>query len=311
MKAKTRYLFYPLLTVLLFLLAFPLPVLAAANGTIILKSGQEYRNVTFKIDHYYKVVTIFITDAMIDVSFNEIDSIIDNEGMDVTNDLLKRLHKEKKRSRETWRSKTDPVIKKARTKLWNTGIRFASNFSLPADDYYEGIGEGIGFEGDIIVAVTNNVALRFSVSKSGMQFEDPKSSFSPHPDTLVTAEYGINAVRYYFSAEYYHRPDRKTPGRSIYYFYSGLGAINHKLSFDATMYVKSTRELFIASDRASETKFATTCGAGMIQLLSKNIGIDLGVAFDMIWVRSHYNDYSYIGVSGYIFDMKLGVIALL
>ena len=90
MKSTVTRLLYPSLILLFILMTWTGTVHGAVSGTIILKSGERYEKITFMVDYYRKVVTVYVADTKTDVRFDQIDSIIDKDGMNVTDALLRR-----------------------------------------------------------------------------------------------------------------------------------------------------------------------------------------------------------------------------
>jgi hypothetical protein len=283
----------------------------SAEATFILTDGRQFDSIPFKVDHVYKVVTLMTDSVATNVSFDKIQAIIDINGMDVTNEVLRRQHKAMPESNETWLSESDEVVRESRKRLWNFGMRLGGNFSSPFGDYYNGTTSGIGFEGDFRFALSANAAIRLRISKSGMEFEDVEELLIAPPETLVIKLH-VNAWRYFIAGEYFHRPDRMTPGRSIFFVYSGAGAIVHNLSADATLRSNGIiSEGMTTTD--TETKFLLTIGGGMVQLFSKNFGFELSGELDIVFVGSNKdaNDFGTSSIQyAYLFDIKLGLVAL-
>ena len=211
-----------------------------------------------------------------------------------------------------WRSETDKVYSEASKKLWNVGFRIGANFSVPLGDYYEGIEAGVGYEGDFMVAVTNNIALRATVSKAGLKWKYQFGYYSLDPNyEFIEQDFSLSVIRYLFAVQYYNRIDRETPGRSIWYAVTGLGATVHKSTYKGKLRNTVTLETVPLEEVYSETKFTVNAGFGIIYLMSKNFGIDAGINFDMLYIGSvEDNGNKRLQTAG-ILDFKVALITLL
>lgn len=258
---------------------------AEQTGTIITRSGEEYRNVSFEVNYNYRVVTVQIEGKQRSIGFDRIRAIYDSGGNDITEATLK---------------KTDRGMryKKPKTKPWNIGINPTANFSLPIGSYYgdfyynrqviEGVSPGIGFGGNLFVALTPTIDLRATVTKAGMH----------EPDSWGTLSFSV--WRYFLSVQYHKKMKEIVPGQSIYYAYSGLGVVDHKF--------KNT----VTNQSSSNTKFAVRGGAGAIIPLTKYFGIDLGVDLDLVFVGSYIDEAGFKHLqNALIFDVKAGLVVFL
>ncbi|MCK4410471.1 MAG: hypothetical protein KAW67_10310, partial [Candidatus Eisenbacteria sp.] len=173
---------------------------------------------------------------------------------------------------------------------WRVAVRAAGNFSIPFGDYYEGVASGVGFEGDLLFAVTTELGVRLSVSKSGMQWEEGAIEFiSDDPDvTILSQSFGLSAVRFTASCMGYWPLDKEQQraDRSMLYAYGGLGVIQHELTADITLREESTGSTFSLNSEDTQSYFLLTCGAGVIKSLSSRFGADLSVNLDQVWVDS-------------------------
>ena len=94
--------------------------------------------------------------------------------------------------------------------------------------------------------------------------------------SLIKKKFSLSTVRYAVEIEYFNRPDRETPGATIWYMHSGLGLISHKFDIDILGRHFMSGEIFDFSSNYSETKFFQTLGGGVIQMLEGEIGLDIG-----------------------------------
>ena len=64
------------------------------KGTIITKSGQKYEAVLYKVDSYYKLITVILgEEKKKNISFTQIEAIIREDGTDITAEVLKGYYK--------------------------------------------------------------------------------------------------------------------------------------------------------------------------------------------------------------------------
>ncbi len=282
------------------------------NCTVVTKSGERYEDVTATVNHQYKTVAIQLEDSKKNISFTQIETILDAQGNNITPELLDGHYSPKK---EEWRSERDEFVKASKKKLWNLGLRLGINYSFPVGTYYEGMNSGIGFEGDFLIAVNHYIAIRGIVSKSGMKWDDNYGLISLDPGvTIIDQDWTMNAMRYVLAGQYYNRPKKNSGGKTIWYAYSGLGVISHKLTGDLSVRDNSDNSIENISESDTQTKFVTTFGGGAIFLTSNNFGIDLSACMDVVYIGSDPNQDSY-GLYGnvqtaLILDIKLALIML-
>jgi hypothetical protein len=212
-----------------------------------------------------------------------------------------------------WRSKSDRVYREAAQKFWNVGIRAAGNFSIPTGDWYEGVRAGVGFEGDILIAITHYIALRATVSRSGLHVND-YFYFVPVPEgfSLLSQKSELAVTRYFISAEYYYRINREQNGPWVVGAWTGLGAAQHSMHWEGLM-EDAYGDVYQGVSDKSETKFATTMGADAFLLVSKNVALNAGAGIDIVSVGQTGRDYGWYynnTVYAYIFDLKFGVVVL-
>ena len=137
--------------------------LAATASLIELFDGTTYENVKFRADKSYKVISFKIDGKKKNISFTDISRILDNNGEDVTARYLGKYMKtsqaaqseavETVKKREDWLGETDPVREKYNKPLWSVAFPVSVNFSIPAGSYYQGFKAGVGFTGEILIAI--------------------------------------------------------------------------------------------------------------------------------------------------------------
>lgn len=289
-----------------FLLAFALSAYAGAqqHGTILLKSGERIENVKFEINKFYKVIAVVEGNTKRNISFTDVQTIYDRDGFDITVDVIGGYYKS---SEEKWQSQESPQYRSARTKPWAIAFRIGGNYSIPLGNYYEGIDPGIGYEGDLIIGLTRQLSLRATVSKSGMKLSNQFGFLSLDPNIIITRqEMNINAMRYLLSLQFQNYKYELSPGKGYIYSTSGLGFINHNLS--AEIWYTSYGDPYYDKLEDNEGKFIMNLGFGGGVVVTKNVALDLGLTFDMIFLGSNQSGYA---TYAYILDLKLGAMVYL
>jgi len=301
-----------LLVILLVIFCFSNKAIAVKASRIELKDGKVYENVTFSVDHDYKVITIKEGDWKREVSFPDIAHIYDEDGNEVTEAYLGDYFAPSEKERERTKSTIErPLYKKYRRKPFDIGLSLVANYSFPLGDYYEGSKSGIGFGGDIIIPLSKEGAIRITISKSGAK-DDLLTLFSGL--TIIQDNIDFNVWRYFISGQFYSWPNWKTGGKIQYYGYAGMGIINHSVSGSAIVYDPiSDLTYTIFGTGENDTRFATTFGGGIIPMISERVGIDIGITADIVFLGgSYYYPYGYYyqpyGQTALILDLKAGFV---
>jgi hypothetical protein len=306
MRLPAVVILFPFIFFILF--SFSSSAFGAKASRIELLDGKVYENVTFTVDSQYKIITIKKGDWKQEVSFPDVAIIYDEEGKDVTAEYLGGYYtppQEKGKSESQ-----EQVYRRYRKRPFSFGFSAGTNYSFPGGDYYDGITSGIGFGADVIIPVTKNVAIRGTISKSGMK--DDLKAWAPG-FIILEDDLSLNAWRYLVCAEYYHWPRWKTGGKILYYFYTGLGAISHSFSGTATLEHPFSHIIeVIYSTQNTQTNFVTTYGGGVIPMISKTVGVDIGAELDLVFVGQTSNYGYYYTASQYatVFDLKIGLVVL-
>ena len=205
---------------------------------------------------------------------------------------------------DTWLSKQEEAYREAQSPAWRVAVRAAGNFSIPLGDYYEGVRSGVGYEGDLLFAITNDAGIRLSISKSGMRWEEDALWFvSLEPDvTILDQSFGLSAVRYTISGMGYWPlgKEQEREDRSMLYAYGGLGSIQHKTTADLTVHDESTDETTSLSIEDTQSYFITTFGGGLVKSISAKFGVDLSANLDQVWLDSE--SYAWIA------DIRVGLV---
>lgn len=299
----------------------------ARRGTVVLVSGERFERVRIEVKQRFRVIRFFYEGDERIIGFQNIESILNSRGEDVTKDFLgepKRIRNEPRLTlpnrappptEETWLSETDPLITQTRIKRWQFALSAGSNYSFPVGSYYDGIQRGVGFGGHMVIAASYRFGVRLSLSKSGIDVDPDQVFHTPFPDLRVVDQTArMKAWRYELAVQYYYHPDRDGPDNSMFYFYSGAGAISHSVSGDLLVRDIVTSEEFIVPLDWSETKFLASTGLGWCQMLASNWGVDLGAHADLIFVGTKDTPgYTYYGANiqyALVFDLRLAAFAV-
>lgn len=285
---------------------------AVKSSRIELKDGKVYENVTFTVDDQYKIITIKMGDWKREVNFPDIARIYDENGKDITADYLGEYYKPPEESQKRDQQSTQKSLsRKHRKRPFDFGFSAGTNYSFPIGDYYHGIKSGIGFGVDVIIPVTKEVAIRGTISKSGMR-DDLKELF---PGVIIIEDnLSLSAWRYLVSGQYYRWPKWKTGGKLLYYGYVGLGAISHKFSGTALVQDPYSGDKYIIyGTKDTQSKFVITVGGGLITMISKTVGIEAGASLDEVFAgetSGYAYPYGYYGEGAIVFDLKVGLVAV-
>jgi hypothetical protein len=273
---------------------------ASYEGTIVTRGGEKYEQVQFDVNSIYKVVIIKLDGEKRNISFDQIGAIYDLNGNDISSEVLKGYEAP---SRETWISEKNPEFKRLNRRLWIVGFRFAGNFSIPSGDYFKAITSGIGLEGDFLVAVSREIAIKGTISKSGMKASKDYRYFSLDQNVEIPPEeLHLNIMRYLLGVQYYARPPQLAAGKGLFYSYLSLGAISRRRAFfgpDDNLYYGESSDI--------QTRFLTSIGFGGTVLMSKHLGLDLSGEVDIVFLDP--GDYGNV-VRAYIIDFKIGLVCL-
>lgn len=276
------------------------------KGTITLKDGTVFEDVAYKANYTYRVVKFKFNDLEQNISFTDIQSIVDQDGNNIT---IRELNRKEDQLKENWKSSDDKVFREARKKPWGAAIGFHANYSVPLGDYYEGIDPGIGFGGDFNIAFTPNLSGKIIVSKSGMKVSDQFYFYSYDPMiTILSQDMSIRSLRILLAAQFNHQVISNGKHKGNWYFYTGLGLLSEKITADLTVQDNYTSSTYTTGDEISDSYFLMAFGGGYQALLSPRIALDIGTNFDMITIASNgYGSTQY----AYIFDLKIGLTAFM
>ncbi|SYZ74808.1 exported hypothetical protein [Candidatus Zixiibacteriota bacterium] len=271
------------------------------KGTIITTDGTRFESVNFTVNSVYKVITINQDGKKTNVSFDRISQILDEEGRDITASVLEGYSD---KQMETWETENQVRQKYATPKPWSVVFRLGGNFTIPIGRYYEGIKSGPGFEGNILIQLTDNVALRGAVAISPLDLEEGYGFYSLDPDVVIIGQDNNFTIgKYAIGVQYNSRNIARVAGKGFFFAHSGLGVIQHKFSTDMT-YI-SGGETYTEKKSTSSSKFMTNFGTGGAVFLSRSLALDAGIDLALTFTSSdEYRD-------AYVFDLKVGLMILL
>jgi hypothetical protein len=303
-KSKAR----PVYCLIFLLLLFANQAYAAEKGTVKLKNGQEYKDVEYEINDFYKTVLLKFDDQKINVNFSDIESITVQDTRDVTSQVLSGQYHPQN---EEWQPKEPGEVKKAQAKTWEALITVGANYSAPTGQYYDGIDGGIGFGGDFRFAFNNRFAVQFIVSRSGMRLGDEYHLYSYNTSlTILDEDLSFHATRFEAAINVFEPLSRRDNPRNMWYVLAGLGSIQHTAITKGTVRNDITGEIIKIDERQSNSKFVIVIGLGAIKMISKNIGFDLGGTMDIVSIPTGSDEPGQGMSHSYIFDLKLSAVAV-
>lgn len=304
----------------------------AIRYQVTLTDGTVYNDAAVSLDREFMTITLQTDSLTRAVSLSQIASIHNAAGDDVTSDFLgdKRPRVSAPPARLAPTTPTDtsrvlggaPAIDAAsppplstgldshRRHPWDAALRWGGNFSIPLGDFYEGIAAGIGFEGDVSLRVARQLAIRAEVSKSGMRdsFEDDFPGYRVARDDLR-----LTAMRYLIGVAYFDWPHWRSGGRTMYYVYSGLGAVSHSFSGNLILEEESSGEQYVLTSEARDiTRFMSVTDFGVVVMLNKSLGLDMSAEFGLVYVGEGEDSGSIYGSVqyAYILDFRLGLVTI-
>ena len=116
------------------LMLFLLSALSFANAnasgivTVTTTDGDVYEDVTYKVNSYYKTVKLEKEGFEKNVSFSKIESIVDKDGIDITDRILGRYTRTEEKQ---WVSRDSEKFKSANVRPWQAVAKLGLNFSIP------------------------------------------------------------------------------------------------------------------------------------------------------------------------------------
>lgn len=289
-------------------------------GTIVLKSGEIFENVHYKVNKNYYVITIIVGDSEKKVLFSDVLSVHTEEGVDISENILgikanpirETAIGAAPKTVETWQSADSEDHKKAREKKWNIALSFKASYDAPTGEFYEGISGSVGFGGDVRIAISNQLALIGTVSSAGLGLDNSQPFFSVDPSvTILSQDLSLNATRILVGFEYYQPLNKRNDRGGMWYFHSLVGAIKHNSSSDLSVRDNISGQVINLGSSDSFTRFTQSFGGGVVPMLSPNIGLDLSGDIDLVWVSDSNGNSTSAAVKGYIFNFHAGLMLFL
>jgi hypothetical protein len=302
---KSHHRFVAATVVCLFILIGPAARAASDGiGAIFMMDGKKYEHVEYSVNREFRIVTAILPTERRNLSFSDIAAMYDESGNDVTEKFLGAPSRQvlpvtpadqgtNIRIAPSGEPTTTAVPERKRVfaKTWDVAFRLGGNLSFPIGEYYEGFSGGVGYEGDLLVACTREIALRASLSRSGAHLTD---------NELTQYGVGSRILRYSLAIQYYRSIHYGYPDRGFWYSWVGAGAVSHTLT----------------GVDYSETKFFMPVGFGVTPMLNPWLGLDLSSSMDVVFVGSRSNDDQYYGAYGNVqtallWDLRIGLIAFI
>jgi len=289
MNHKTSFRIAVLVSI--FVIAMPALLLAGEFGSVLTKNGTEYNDVYMVVHNQYKILELTKDTVKTNVSFSDVQQVLDAEGNDITADILQGYHKSQK---ATWESNTSEKRRTYNDKLFSFGIGGLGIFTNPFGDYYQGVNGGVGFAGFAVIPINRQGAIRFMVEKSGMGMDEP---------------FGMSGLKFVLGFQYNSYQSELVPGKAIFYGVSGLGIISQKMSIKGTFYDPySPGDVYYVDESITESDFLFNFEGGAIIPISPTVGIDLSASLDMIYgTMSGFEGVSY----GFLFNIRAGLMFFL
>jgi hypothetical protein len=310
-------MFRAVLGAAVFTFLFSLSVIARPVSRVELTDGTVYEHAEVEVDNIYKVLTIQSGGDQRSVSFTEVQLILDVEGRDITPEVLGKHYGVAQQPQTDEQSPSnefeDEFDRQRRPRRWplNGGFVAYGNFSLPTGSWYDGIIPSFGFGFDGFVAVGKRFALRASVSKAGTGVDVDELFDNVE---VLSNDLSSSVWRYFLSFQYHNWPAWQEGGRMVYYLFSGVGVVSHKMSGSALINDPQSGQLLILyGDESSTSKFSTTYGFGAIAMISPNLGINFAANLDVLFIGSVENPDSIYGSdvqTAGIIDVRIGLTYL-
>ncbi|MBI5267583.1 MAG: hypothetical protein HY851_10165, partial [candidate division Zixibacteria bacterium] len=253
------------------------------SGTVTLKNGKEYKGVAYSVDTTDDVLIIEQGGWIQKILPERIERVIDSDGRDVTTEILAALRYQPSIESPT---PATPEVKPAPQvtastplsdnsrqryrrhrigKPFDVAFGVRGNYTVPFGDYYEGFTSGLGFEGDLRIQVSDEMALMFLVSRSGMKVGEMPPLYPIWPYVLDRIDLSMSAMRYYVGLMQTGRTGSRRDTPDLWYVYFAIGAVAHRAK--ATIYAHDFNTLqpyIFVAEPTTDTRFGNLFGAGYI-----------------------------------------------
>ncbi len=318
---------------------------AHKSSRIETRRGEVYLGCDFKVNNMYKVLELSCSDGNRNIGFPDVAHIYDEDGYDVTEDYLGKYYRPDSTAaapppapvdsggpvkqsadtgtvaptegatqpgQSTWLEETDRKKReKRRTRPLEGSIVLYPSYSAPLGSYYDGLTAGVGFGGEVTIAVSREYALRFSVERQGVRVDSAEfvQLSRAMGVALISHDVTVTMMRYVVSFEYHGWPHQERGGGFWWFASSGIGAINHTFSGDALAIDPQTLEPAYYRTDYSETKFIGTAAMGIVPMLSKNLGLECSFNWDLVFVGTVDDNSTYANEvqMASVIDLRVGL----
>jgi hypothetical protein len=173
---------------------------------------------------------------------------------------------------------------------WAFSFQLNPSLTMPAEKQNTFITSGMGFDGDAILVLDDRFALRLSVGRSGLRVDDDvvaayyTPAVRPPVDRfrIIDKKFDMSALRYFISGQYYWYPQNRSPGAVMYSIHTGIGGVSHYIDYEIYIIDDSTGQIYDNIVDTTLTYLAFTFGADATVFLSRRVGVNLGIGFDLI-----------------------------
>ena len=276
-------------------------------ATFVLKDGARYENVPYSVNYQYYTVKLKLDEGERNISYTNIETVLDAEGNDITGEILNRRISSKPAGGE-WRSKDPDEYWELREKPFSVAISVLGAYDVVVGDYYTGIGGGASGGLLFRLAFTDQIAGRIRVERIATDFTS-NSDFVPYGGTYLSGDASLRTWTFTIGAEYFQNLN-KLGKKPVYGFIqTSLGLVTHSTKGEITFVENSTGDVYLGIADDSETRFVSSFGVGMVPMLSESIGIELSVDLDGVWVEEYYtNGTKGVGIHGAFLELHAGIV---
>jgi hypothetical protein len=274
------------------LLILAVEPMAQEVATITLRDGTVYETVLYEVCDSTRSISFEYAETKRTVCFEQVRRIIDVSGGDITGTILEDCTE--RALQEAYQMRDDRRPKPLRLP-WTIGLNIGFNYCMTSGDYYDGTQPAIGFGGDFILAAGSTGAVKLSISKAGIKSEVGDRWFLDLEtgDIYELHNVTLSAWRFFLCLEAYHPLSIIKDKPTILTAEVGFGAILHRIGADLTWYEyiwwkEAYEEGLTTHLSSSDTRYATTLGAGIIQKVKPGYGIYGNIACDLVHLRGSY-----------------------
>jgi hypothetical protein len=285
---------------------------AAKASRIELRDGTVFEDAAYRLDNTHKIVVIRMGYRKRSVSFTGISRILDKEGKDVTASCLGDHYRPPgtQDSAQTGLQTTPEAVGRKK-QPFVLAFRGGINLRKPSGAWYEGNTSSVGLCGDLVVALSRKMALRLTVSKSGTSYDSRELVGRV---TVLEENLSSHVWRYFISVQAYGWPHWREDGRTMRYVFVGLGAVTHSLTGTALTADSDGDVRGVRGAGRTQSRFATTAGCGLVHMVSRTIGLEVGTVLDAVYYGDNSDDYASIGsgwVRAFLFDLRVGLVFMI